>query len=315
MAKFSKSTIKIAIFSLVALFILIWGINYLQGFDIFKKYNKYYVIFDRTDGLLASHSVVINGVIVGTVDKIELMTDNNNKVLVRLNVERKVKIPDNTTVQITSPSLLSSPQVEFFYGTSTTNWQDGDTVIGLNSAGIFDGIDDLLVSIKSTVVSLDTICASVKGTIQSGALDSTMHNIASITEEVDQIIAANRGKINGIVTDFNTFTSNISRNDQKIDSVINNLDKISTKLAGEEVSQAITNVSSAIQHLDSVLALMENGTGTLGKLSTNDSLYNNLKNSLESLDLLLKDLKANPKKYINVTVFGKKEKSVAKKED
>ena len=125
----------------------------------------------------------------------------------------------------------------------------------------------------------------------------------------------NRGKINGIVTDFNTFTSNISRNDQKIDSVINNLDKISTKLAGEEVSQAITNVSSAIQHLDSVLALMENGTGTLGKLSTNDSLYNNLKNSLESLDLLLKDLKANPKKYINVTVFGKKEKSVAKKED
>ena len=305
MAKFSKSTIKIAIFSLVALFILIWGINYLQGFDIFKKYNKYYVIFDRTDGLLASHSVVINGVIVGTVDKIELMTDNNNKVLVRLNVERKVKIPDNTTVQITSPSLLSSPQVEFFYGTSTTNWQDGDTVMGLN----------LLVSIKSTVVSLDTICASVKGTIQSGALDSTMHNIASITEEVDQIIAANRGKINGIVTDFNTFTSNISRNDQKIDSVINNLDKISTKLAGEEVSQAITNVSSAIQHLDSVLALMENGTGTLGKLSTNDSLYNNLKNSLESLDLLLKDLKANPKKYINVTVFGKKEKSVAKKED
>lgn len=308
MTIFKTVEIKIAVFIIVGLFLLVWGINFLQGIDIFKKQYAYHVEFERTDGLLPSHSVVINGMIVGIVDKIQLMPEKGNKVLVTIKVDKDVEIPVNTEVSVYSPSPLSSPQVNLVFGDATTYFHEGDTIMGITSAGMLDGVGDLVQNLKSVVVSLDTIAASLKTTIQTGTIDSTLANIESVSNTIDEILAKNSGKIDSIVNDLHGFTGTIHQNDDKINHMIANIDRITDELAGEKVNQGIADAAAAINKLDTMLNNINNGQGTMGQLVVNDSLYHNLKNSLNSLDLLLSDLKANPKKYINVTVFGKKEK-------
>ena len=306
---FKTVEIKIAVVVIAGLFLLVWGINFLQGVDIFKKQYKYYVEFERTDGLLASHSVVINGMIVGIVDNIELMAEKGNKVLVTIKVDKGVNIPTNSVVSIYSPSPLSSPQVNMVFGDAREYFKEGDTITGTASSGMLDGLGDLVQDLRQVATSLDTIASSLKVTIQTGVIDSVLDNIASLSHRIDVILAHNASKVDDIVSDVHGLTSTIHQNDEKINSMISNLDRISEELAGEKVQQGINDAVSAIAKLDTMLANINQGNGTLGQIMVNDSLYHNLKNSLNSLDLLLTDLKANPKKYINVTVFGKKEKN------
>ncbi len=306
---FKTVEIKIAIFVIIGLFLLVWGINFLQGVDIFKKQYKYYVEFERTDGLLASHSVVINGMIVGIVDNIELLSDKGNKVLVTIKVDKGVNIPKNSAVSVYSPSPLSSPQVNMVFGDAREYFKEGDTIMGTSTPGMLDGLGDLVQDLRKVATSLDTIASSLKATIQTGVIDTVLDNIASLSQRIDVILAHNAGKVDDIVTDVHGLTATIHQNDDKINNMIANLDRISEELAGEKVQQGINDAVSALAKLDTLLTNINQGNGTMGQIMVNDSLYHNLKNSLNSLDLLLTDLKANPKKYINVTVFGKKEKN------
>ena len=309
---FKTKEIKIAIFAIVALFLLIWGINFLRGIDIFKKQNTYYAIFEKTDGLLPAHSVVVNGMIVGNVDDINLLPDKGNKVLVVIKVNKEIQIPTNSQIKIGAPSPLSSPQVELLFGDEKTYFQSGDTLIGNVNGGLLDGIDVLIANLTSISYSLDSIATSLKTTIATGTLDNTLHNIEAISVKIDNILAQNQGKINNVVTNLDNFSNTLSNNNEKINQIIADLNQVSAQLAEAQLKGTIDNASKAIAKLDTLIANVNAGEGSLGQLATNDSLYVSLKNSLTSLDALLVDLKANPKKYINVTVFGKKEKKESK---
>ncbi len=311
--KFFKSVeIKIAIFAIVGLFLLVWGINFLKGIDIFKKQYTYYAVFENTSGLLPSHVITINGMNVGIVDKIELMHNLSNKVLVTLNIDKGIEIPVNSVVRIATPSPLGSPQIEILFSNETEYIQKGDTIQGNISAGLFEGLGDVMGSLKNILNSLDTSMRLLQGTLQSGALDNVeqiLANLHATTDKIDNLLAVNSGKVNTIVTDVQTFTNTLHKNDEKIDGFIGNLNTVSKQLADAELKKTVDNAASAIAKLDTLLYKMNQGEGSLGQLVVNDSLYISLQSSLISLDKLLEDIKANPKKYINVTVFGRKEKN------
>ena len=129
---FKSVEIKIAVFALAGLFLLVWGINFLKGIDIFKKQYSYYVIFDNTSGLMPAHLVTINGMNVGNVDNIQLLPELSNRVLVTINVNKEVDIPLNSIIRIATPSPLSSPQVEILFSEEQKYIQKGDTVWGSN---------------------------------------------------------------------------------------------------------------------------------------------------------------------------------------
>jgi len=307
--KFFKSVeIKIAVFAIAGLFLLVWGINFLKGIDIFKKQYTYYAVFENTSGLMPSHFVTVNGLNVGIVEKIQMMPSMSNRLLVTLSVDKGINIPVNSVARIVSSNPLSSPQVEILFSKENQYIQEGDTIQAEVVAGLLDGLG----SLGDIVANIDTIVAAAKQKIVlSGALDSlktAMEDFHSITQNIDNILKQNSPKINNVMSDIQSFTAMLNENNDKIEQIIKRLEKTSSDLAEAELKKTINNAAEAIGTFDSLLNKMNQGEGTLGQLVTNDSLYISLQNSLITLDRLLDDIQKNPKKYINVTVFGKKEK-------
>ena len=307
--KFFRSVeIKIAVFAIAGLFLLVWGINFLKGIDIFKKQYTYYAVFENTSGLMPSHFVTVNGLSVGIVEKIQLIPNLSNQLLVTLNVDKGINIPVNSVVRIVSSNPLSSPQVEIVFSKENQYIQEGDTIRAEVVAGLLDGLG----SLGDIVSNIDTIVAAAKQKIVlSGALDSlktAMEDFSSITQNIDNILKQNSPKISNVMSDVQSFTAMLKENNDKIEQIIERLNKASSDLAEAELKKTINNAADAIGNLDSLLNKMNQGEGTLGQLVTNDSLYISLQNSLITLEKLLDDIQKNPKKYINVTVFGKKEK-------
>jgi phospholipid/cholesterol/gamma-HCH transport system substrate-binding protein len=310
--KFFKSVeIKIALLALAGLFLLVWGINFLKGIDVFKKQDTYYVIFEKASGLLPAHVVTINGINVGTVDEIQLMRNLSNKVLVTLSINKDITIPLNSIVEIVTPNLLSSPQVEIVLGNHDRYFTEGDTINGILASGLMDGLEEVMIPLKNLILSLDTSLFLLKQTLQSGTLtdlEATLKNLHGTTDKINDLLATNTDKVNTIVTDVQTFTSTLHDNNEKINGIVGNLHTISENLAEAELKQTIDNAAEAIGKLDTLLNNVNRGKGTLGQLVVNDTLYFNLQHAVVSLDSLLKDVKANPRRYIKITVFEKKNK-------
>jgi phospholipid/cholesterol/gamma-HCH transport system substrate-binding protein len=314
--KFFKSVeIKIAVFAIVGLFLLVWGINFLKGIDIFKKQYSYYVVFENASGLLPSHLVTVNGLSIGIVDNIQLMPQNSNKILVTINIDKNVEIPVNSIARVASSNPLSSPQIEILFGNETRCYQEGDTIRAEIAAGLLDGLS----SLGGIVANIDTIITVAKQKIVlSGAIDSfkmAMEDFHSITQNIDNILKQNSPKINNVMSDLQSFTAMLHENNKKIDQIIGKLNKVSSDLAEAELKKTIDNAKDAIENVNNLIHKVNQGEGTLGQLVVNDSLYSNLNNSLTnlssslvSLDKLLIDIQKNPKKYINITVFEKKKK-------
>lgn len=296
---FKTQEIKIAVLAIVSVSLVVWGMNFLKGKNIFKKQYTYYGIFEEAGGLTPANTVYINGVNVGIVDKIALFGETNDKVLVTFTVNKKVQLPMNSEFRIISPGIVGSMQLDCVLGDATTYFTNGDTIQGYVQPGMLSNVDN----IKN---NLDTIINSLKNLIQSGSLQASLENINSTTEKLDSIMYS--GQIEKILADVKSFTNTIKNNDTEIDSIIKNVNQFSGTLKKVDIPQTLDDLSARLKQLENILLKVEKGEGTLGKLSTNDTLYQNLQNSIGNLDELIKDVKANPKRYLNVTVFGKKKK-------
>lgn len=296
---FKSQEIKIAVIAIVSLFLIVWGINFLKGKNIFNKHHTYYGVFDNASGLLPANTVYINGVNVGIVDKIELMEPLLDKVLVTFTVKKNIKIPTDSKLKIVSPGIVGSFQLECVLGKANTFFNDGDTIIGEIQPGLLSDIDHIKYNI-------DTVITSIKDLIQSGSIQASIDNINSSTNRLDSIM--NSGKIESIIADVEDIINVLNNNKTEIDSVIKNVNTFSGSLAETDIPATLNELSARLKQAENILTNIEKGEGTLGKLNTNDSLYNDLHKTINSLDLLITDIKANPKRYINVTIFGRKKK-------
>ena len=126
--------------------------------------------------------------------------------------------------------------------------------------------------------------------------------------KLDALAASESSKISGVMTNLNNITDNINRNEHKMNHIINNFSSLSDTLAKSQIKSAVANASATMKELHELLAKVNRGEGTLGKLAKNDSLYNNLNSSAASLDKLLKDLESHPKRDVHFSIFGKKDK-------
>ena len=246
---FKSVEIKIAVFAIVGFFLLFWGVNFLKGIDIFKKQYPYYVIFENTSGLMPSHFVTINGLNVGIVENIELMSHRSNRLLVTLNIDKEINIPINSTAKITSSNPLSSPQVEIVFSKENQYIQAGDTIQAEVVAGLLDGLSGL----GNIISNIDTIIAATKQKIVlSGALDSLKYAIEdfhSITKNLDNILKQNSHKIDNAMSDLESFTAMLHKNNNKIEQIIEKISSVSSDLAEAEIKPAIDSLSMTVGHL------------------------------------------------------------------
>lgn len=309
---YNKSKVKVGIFCLAALVIFYFGVCFFKGIDAFGKKKYYYAVFENTGGLQASNAVMLNGYKVGQVTDVKIISDNPVRLLAELMITEPINIPSDSKVQVAPKDLLGGTVVNLVFGESTTFAQNKDTLACFVVPPITDGIDGLKAQLGSILSSVDTITLNLKDVLaaEEGSKDlrTTLSNLQQTTSDLTYILAKSKDKIGPLVTNLEQFSNTLQASGPQMESIIANIDNITDSLSKANLTQTINDAQKAIGDIEVIVNKVQKGEGTLGQLVDNDTLYTNLSNSLYSFNELLVDLKANPKKYINVTVFGKKEK-------
>jgi len=308
----NAKSIKVAVFCILALLILYLGTNFLKGVDAFSKKEFYYSVYENSGGLYSGAVVYLQGYPIGKVTKVKLINHNPVQILAEYVLNEKMKLPIDSRFDVTSRDLLGGIIVRLDLGTDTQFAKPGDTLACGLIPQLTDGIEEMKDQIINILASVDTIAVSLKDVLshQDGAdrLAQTLKNIESMTASLDHIIADNRTNFGKIVTEISTFSKTLTDISPELKSVVANFDKIADSLAKSNVAEVIVNTNNTILQVEELVRKINTGDGDVAKLLNEDEIYKKLGNTLQSLDELMIDIRNNPKKYINVTVFGKKGK-------
>lgn len=315
--KISNET-KIGSLTAISIVLLVLGFNFLKGKSFFGKSHNLFAKYTNVQGLAASNPVMINGLQVGTVYSIT--TDKNMKeILVNMNMTKDVNIPVNS-VAIIKPSLLGITSVEISLGDAATYIAKNGTINTAASSGIFTDVlskvDPVLYQVTKAVTSIDSILGKVNRILDPNAKDNISATLANLNKTTANLIGASSsltillntqtGALAGTLNNLNAFTSNLDKNSGKITNLVGNLDKTATNLSNLDLQQTLNTLNATIGDLKSTIGKLNTTTGTAGLLLNDTKLYNNLTATANKLNLLIDDLKTNPKRYINISVFGKK---------
>ncbi len=316
-----RKELKVTLVFFITLILFIWGVNFLKGSDLFQSKRKFYVVYDSIDGLMTANPVQINGYKIGIVSKIDFLDTKSGKILVELLVDKSIDIPKNSIAEIASPDLLGGKVVKLVLGNGplATN---KDTLTGKIQLGAVDQMITKLNPIsekaENVMSSIDTILLSVKSVFnlqnQQNLANSFNHiqlsleHLSSTLSVFDYAVTNNKSNISEFVASLSEITKNIKKNNSKISNIIENFSTISDTLAKANFAQTIKSTEKAISDFQIMLDKVNRGEGSLGQLANNDTLYFNLQRTSESLDLLFKDIKSHPKRYVHFSIFGKKEK-------
>jgi len=318
--KISNET-KIGSLTAIAIVLLVLGFNFLKGKTFFGKSHNLYAKYTNVQGLAASNPVMINGLQVGTVYSIT--TDKNMKeILVNMNLTKDVNIPVNS-VAIIKPSLLGTISIDIKLGDATSYIPKNDTIATAPSSGVFTDVlskvDPILYQVTKAVTSIDSVLMSVNHILDPTAknnigamlanLNKTTENLVGTSASLQVLLNTQTGALAGTLNNLNSFTANLDKNNGKITNLVGNLDKTATNLSNLDLQKTLNTLNATIGDLKSTIGKLNSPTGTAGLLLNDTKLYNNLTATANKLNLLIDDLKTNPKRYINISVFGKKNTS------
>jgi phospholipid/cholesterol/gamma-HCH transport system substrate-binding protein len=325
--KLSKE-FKIGIVVVCAIAGFIWGLNFLKGTNLFSQKYYLYAVYPKIDGLIPANPIMVNGFKVGQVNTIDLIKEgkNKNKVIVKFLLTEDVQIPKGSTAKAVSSDLLGSKAVEIIYSDSKTYVSSGDTLLAESEESLKQSVDKRIAPLQakaeSLISSIDSVMTVVNSVLNTKTRDNLDKSFESVRRAIlsleqtaykmDDLIGSEKLKISSILSHLNGVSSNLDKNGEKIDNVINNLSNLTDTIAKAQLKTAIEDAGKSMRELNILLAGINKGQGTLGKLAKNDSLYFNLNRSTEDLDKLLKDLKDHPKRYVHFSLFGRKDKNKIK---
>lgn len=308
-------SIKVALFVIAAALIFYLGATFLKGINVFGKKTYYYAVFEDIGALHESTNVTLNGYEIGKVTGIKLLSSNPIRICAEILVTEKLDIPKDSKFEVAQKDVLGGMIVNLHLGESTVMAHSGDTLGCYLKSGMLDGVDDLVAQLQNVVASVDTIGQNIKlafrsdDSINGGTMiKNTLANLEATSQNLSKLLADNGGKVNRVVTQLEVLTKTLSDASPKIDAIVANVDNISDSLAQSNIRQLVNNAQSTINNANDVIAKVKAGEGTVGQLIQNDSLYRNINQTIECVNILLKDIKEHPTDYLNVTVFGKKER-------
>jgi phospholipid/cholesterol/gamma-HCH transport system substrate-binding protein len=309
--KYSKY-VKLGLLIVISMVMLFWGLSYLKGNDIFKRNNIYYVIYERIDGLLEANKVTMNGYQIGQVKAISFAPNKTGKLIVTLMMDASFNIPVNSLAQIISSDIMGTRSIKMILSEESTFYQSGDTIPGAVESDLKEQVSLQVLPIKnkaeqllSTLDSAITVLTVIfnedarENLSESFAnINKTIENTQKITEDLQQIVSSEKGSIQKIVVNIEEITSFLSSNLQELDKTIKNLTSFSDTLANISVSPIITNISLASNQILGILEKLNSDESTAGLLLNDDKLYLEITALSENLSFLLKDIQANPKRYL-----------------
>ena len=312
-----KREIRIGIVFIIATVVLIWGLMYLKGLEIFTSSRIFYAVYDNVDGLQVSNPVTINGLQIGQVNVLSFDKRHNGKIICELYIKNDYPITKNSIARIRSSSLLGSREVAIILGSSNEKIKNGDTLKTEIEASLGSEVNKQLLPLKvkaeNLISSIDSVATIVQLVLNRNtrenlvqAIDhvkNALANIAHATNSLDTLVSNQKNNIAGIIVNVESISRNLKQNNDKITNIINNLSDVSDSLAKARIPATIMQVNTAVKSLNTTLEKINKGEGSLGLLVNDQKLYVDLENAARNLNLLIEDLKANPKKYLKISVF------------
>ncbi len=302
-----SNEVKIGITALIAILVFIWLFNFLKGKNLFSKTANYYVVYDKVGGLAESSPVEINGYKVGVVQSVRFLDPLSGRLLVELSVEKDFRLPVNTVAEITTASLIAGMKIQFVYGNGPGTYSSGDTIPGRLAVSVLSKVETELLPLKDKISDLisaiDTVIGSINEVMDPKFRSDLRSGVASLSNTARSI---DESELKSTLDNVNKFTQMLAENTGRMTSTFSSLENIADTLAAADIYNSVNSLKSSLEKAATLMENLNNGKGSAGQLMTNDSLFTNLSNSLGSLNILLQDLKANPKRYVHFSVFGKK---------
>ena len=299
---------KIGLLAVVSSVLLYTGFNFLKGTDFFSTTNTYYAVYDRIDGLTVSNQVMVNGLAVGRVSAIVIKQNEGNKLLVSLEVRNDLKLGKKSKAVLKDNGLLGGKIIELQIGKIDTPLKHGETLIAVRDEGL---MAEITAKADPIVAKADSIMSQVNGLLTTLSeskedISKSMSNISGITGSLKNSL--DQGQVDQILRNIKQLSASLVSMQKEFQPIVGKMGTFTDKLNQMELDKAVQQANNALSNLNQVMEKVNKGEGTLGALANNDSLYNNLNNVSNSVDKLFIDLRENPKRYINISVFGKKEK-------
>jgi len=298
--------IKAAFFVLSTILLFIFGFNFLKGSSLLDKQKTIYAVYDEVDGLLVGANVMINGLSIGNVIELDFLP-NSTKILVTIKVKDKLNFSSISTASIYETGVLGGLAISIdpiFERESIV--KTGDTLNSSVRPGLTElinrQIEPLSRQLQSTITSVDSIFTGASNVLNRQTQEEIKESINVLTSAI-KAINNSSNIIEKTLTNKNTQINNTIDNFEKISS---NLSEVSNELNSFGLSSLLSNLEVSVDGISSIVNKLDSDKSTIGKLINEDEVYNNLNSSIESLNSLINDIKANPKKYVHFSVFGRK---------
>ena len=328
--KKSKLTL-IGVFIVVILSVLVWGMNFLKGLNLFEQEKNYYAVYEKVGGLERSSRVMLNGFQVGQVKNIYFDTTDYKHLVVKMIVNQDIKIPLKSIAKIVSSDLMGTKEIQLIFSDSKELHTLGDTLdsdiekelkeeVNAQIAPLRSKAEDLIRSFDSVLVGVQSVFTeSTRENLRITFLhlNKTIKNLGVITEELSIFVKDEKGHVSDIFRNVDTLSLTLKNNSHEIDNIIQNLSDVSDSLNTVQFSETFRKAEEAFEDMSDIANKLNSPTGSLGKLINDPDLYINLEKSSKELEKLLKDFQENPDRYIQVSVFGgrnKNDKSAGKLE-
>ncbi len=300
--------IKTGIIVIGGILLFILGFTYLKSTPIFDSSKTFYAVYKHVGGLQPGTQVSINGFSVGSVNNIRF-NDNSGNLLVTFSVDDSFEFSKNSKAQLYDTGIIGGKGIQIipvFDGAPTA--KSGDTLVTDTRPGLTELVQQKLtplqLKVEGAVSNADSLLMNFNEVLDYDTKQNLRESIRGLntmilslqqsTQALNTLLVDNKGQLDSSITNINNITSNFS--------------KISDSLADAGISKTMKNLESTLGNLNTLLGKMESGEGSLGKLMNDEALYKNLTDASKELDLLLQDFRLNPKRYVNVSVFGKKQK-------
>jgi len=300
--KFFTREVKVGIMAVVAIFVLYFGLNFLKGIDIFSPVNYYYASYENIGGLVSSSPVYVKGFKVGQVEQVKYDFSKKESFVIKISVSKDIKLPKGTIIQLYDDGLMGGKAIQLIYApisASQAMYAPNDTITSEVGIGLMAQLSgDLVPKIQSISTQADSLIRSVRVLVENKNLNKSLSSIEHTTADLAVSSAQLKKMMNSdvphIISDVNTVTSDFKQ-------ISGNLKKI-------DYAATFASINHTIANLNLITDKMNSSEGTIGLLLNNKDLYINLSNTAASSDKLLIDLKQNPKRYVQFSLFGSKTK-------
>lgn len=320
--KVSKEA-KIGLFAALSLAALYFGYNFLRGKRLFSNQTTYYAVYNKIDGIVKSTPIYFKGLKVGQVEKLSLIrTDSANKIMATLLIDDKIQLAQSSEAKIVSMDLLGGKAISLIIPSLVNPIHKGDTLLGTEETSLSESISELITPVKNktenVMVSLNKVLGELEKVLANGGtehlsvgiedLAGILSNLRATTHQLDVLMQSEKGKIGKITGNLEALSETFKKSNKEIENGLKNFSSISDSLANAPLKATIEQLNKTSMQLAMITQKIDKGEGSAGKFINDKELYDNLNKSSFELQALLKDLKENPSRYLNISVFGGKSK-------